>query len=45
MAKHNDFDGQIRFVGPLKVEDLDGPEEREIEEREGHGQLFAVTSI
>ena len=32
MAKHNDFDGQIRFVGPLKVEDLD------VEGGHGRGQ-------
>ena len=32
MSKHNDFDRQIRVVGPLHAEDLDGPEEGEIEE-------------
>ena len=37
MPKHNDLDGQIRVVGPLQAEDLDGPEKGEIEERESHG--------
>lgn len=37
VAEHDDFDGQIGVVGPLQAEDLDGPEEGEVEEREGHG--------
>ena len=37
MAEHDDLDGQIGVVGPLQAEDLLGPEEGEIEEREGHG--------
>ena len=37
MAEHDDLDGQIGVVGPLQAEDLHGPEEGEIEEREGHG--------
>ena len=32
VSKHNDFDGQIRVVVPMQEEDLDGPEEGEIEE-------------
>ena len=32
MSKHDDFDCQIRVVGPLQAEDLDGPKEGEIEE-------------
>jgi hypothetical protein len=37
VAEHDDLDGQIGLVGPLQAEDLDGPEEGEIDEREGHG--------
>jgi hypothetical protein len=29
VSKHNDLDGQIRVVGPLQAEDLDGPEDVE----------------
>jgi hypothetical protein len=32
VAEHDDPDGQIGVVGPLQSEDLDGPEEGEIEE-------------
>jgi hypothetical protein len=37
VTEHDDFDGQIGVIGPLKAENLQGPEEGEIEEREGHG--------
>ena len=37
VAEHDDLDRQIGVTGPLKSDDLDGPEEGEIEEREGHG--------
>ena len=37
VPEHDDLDGQIGVVGPLQAEDLDGPKEGEIEEREGHG--------
>ena len=37
VSEHDDLNGQIRVIGPLQAEDLDGPEEGEIEEREGHG--------
>jgi hypothetical protein len=37
MTEHDHFDGQIGVVGPLQAEDLHGSDEREIEEREGHG--------
>ena len=36
MTEHDDLDGQIGLIGPLQAEDLHGPEEGEIEEREGH---------
>jgi hypothetical protein len=37
VSEHDDLNGQIGVIGPLQAEDLDGPEEGEIEEREGHG--------
>jgi len=37
VAEHDNLDGQIGMVGPLQSEDLHGPEEDEIDEREGHG--------
>jgi hypothetical protein len=37
VTEHDDLNGQIGVIGPLQAEDLDGPEEGEIEEREGHG--------
>jgi hypothetical protein len=36
VTEHDDFDGQSGVVGPLQAEDLQGPEEGEVEEREGH---------
>jgi hypothetical protein len=37
VSEHADLGGQIGLVRPLQEEDLDGPEEGDIEEREGHG--------
>jgi len=37
VSEHDDLDGQLRVVRPLQAEDFNGPEEGEIEEREGHG--------
>jgi hypothetical protein len=37
VTEHDDLDGQIGLVRPSQEEDLDGPEEGDIEEREGHG--------
>jgi hypothetical protein len=37
VTEHDDLDGQIGDLGPLQSEDLHGPEEGEIEERESHG--------
>jgi hypothetical protein len=39
VPEHDDLDGQIGVVGPLQAEDFNGPEEGEIEEREGHGSF------
>jgi hypothetical protein len=36
MTEHDDLDDQIGVLGPLQPEDLDGPDEGEIDEREGH---------
>ena len=44
MPEHDDLDGQIGLVGSSQAEDFDGPEEGEIEKREGHGPFSAVTS-
>ena len=37
VAEHDDFDGQVGVVGSSEAEDLHGPEEGEIQGREGHG--------
>ena len=37
VTEHDDFDGQIGLVGSSPAEAFDGPEEGEIEKREGHG--------
>jgi hypothetical protein len=37
VTEHDNLDGKIGLVRPLQPEDLDDPEEREVEEREGHG--------
>jgi len=37
VTEHDDFDGQIGLVGSSPAEEFDGPEEGEIEKREGHG--------
>ena len=37
VPEHDDLDGQIGLVGPFQAEDLNGPEEGEVEKREGHG--------
>jgi len=37
VSEHDDLDGQIGLVGPLSAEDLNRPEEGEIEEGESHG--------
>jgi hypothetical protein len=39
VSKDNDLDGQIGVVGPLQEEDLDGPDEGEIEKGESHGSF------
>jgi hypothetical protein len=36
VAEHDNLDGQIGVVGPLQEEELDGPDEGEIEKGEGH---------
>ena len=37
VSEQDDLDGQIGLVGPLQAEDLNRPEEGEVEKREGHG--------
>jgi len=40
VTEHDDLDSQIGVVGPLEAEDLHGPEEGEVKEREGHGPYW-----
>jgi hypothetical protein len=37
VTQHDDLDGQIGVVTSSKADQLEGPDEGEVQEREGHG--------
>jgi hypothetical protein len=45
VAQQEDLNSHVGVVRPLESEESEGPDEGEVEEREGHGPFVAVTSV